>query len=371
MFDFSTTEITHGGIIFCAMFYFFIVFKYRSIYTVVRPKSDRKSNLLFILVGIFSVFSWTNGDWFHYQYLIQVASYNGEITGMESFYEKLIKFVNSNFFLFRIVVWGGALFLLILSFRLFKVDAGCAVYLLLAVFINYFDYSRSALGIAVYFAGLSLLLSSNKIMYKAIGISLICAASLFHRSTMVLTYLTLVGFVPIRKNNILPIVLALLISFYAIKSYFMIFMEGLIGSGGDLAVKASFYMEQERESIVSGTIIGIIIGYWKYFVFYVYFGLITFYLFKQGNYQSTSFAIRATYNVMFGLFVFAILMYFFNIGHMAFYYRFLSMTYVPLIILSVYQFKNNFMPRKIYLALLLFGSGYLSFDFLYRCVIGA
>ena len=372
MFDFTNTAITRSGIIFSTLFYFTILLLYWkrcTKFTYIFSTKENKN--IFFLVLLFSVVSWTNGDWFHYKLIINNPSViNDNASNMETFYEKLAQFVRHNYLLFRIVVWGSALALLTLSFKNYKIDRACALFLLLAVFINYFDYSRSALGIATYFAGLSILTKEKKLISILIGAGLILLAPSFHRSTTMLVFLTLIILLPVNKKTIPIIAILLVIMFTALKGYFASFMASVIESDGDLSAKASFYMTQERNAIVSGSIIGLIIGYWKYTVFYVFMICESVYMFKDSNYKVLPFSIKAIYKVCFGTFIFAILMYFFNIGHMAFYYRFLSMTYVPLIIIAVYLFKNRMMPHKVYMGMLWFGSGYLMFDFLYRSAIG-
>lgn len=372
MFDLSVSEITRGGILFSTVFYFAILLLYWKKCTNLHYScTGNETRRLFFLVLVFSVLSWTNGDWLHYKILVTDASViDNSNSGMEVFYEKLSQIVKYNYLLFRIIVWGGALCLLTISFRNFGIDCSFALFLLLAVFINYFDYSRSALGIATYFAGLSILTKEKKITSIIIGVVLILLAPCFHRSVTVLVYLTLLIFLPINKRTIPVIVIALVVLYTALKGYFASFMLDLIKSDGELSAKAAFYLNQDRNAIVSGTVIGIIVGYWKYLIFYGYIIGESVYLLKEGNYRNVAFPIKALYKVCFGLFVFAILMYFFNLGHMAFYYRFLMMTYVPLIIIAVYLFKNGMMPQRIFMSLLWFGSGYLMFDFLYRCAIG-
>lgn len=373
MFDFNITQVTRGGLLFCFVFYLFILIKYWRIYGLRPdfPYLPRMSKGIAWLVFIFSVCSWTNGDWFHYLQIVKglrVEMSDG--TGMEWFYDTIIMLTRRNYLSFRLIVWGLASYVFFIALKKYKLNPGYGFYLLLVVFINYFDYSRSALGITTYFLGLPLIFGEGNIKSKWMGLALICLAPFFHRSVVVLTALTITGIVSINKKTILLLIVVLGLSFFSLKEYFIEIMGEVINSGGQLGDKASFYMTQKREAIVSGTIIGQAVGYWKYSVCYVYFLVETYYIFNENNYRMHTYPIRATYNVTLGLFAFAILMYFFNVGHMAFYFRYLSMTYVPLIIMAVYQYRRRIMPSMIYHIMMYFGGGYVAFEFLYRIAIG-
>lgn len=266
---------------------------------------------------------------------------------------------------------GTRITLLFKSFNLFGAPAYVALFFMFAVFINYFDYSRNALGIAVYFFGLSIFLSYKSWLIRLLGLGILCCASYFHRSTMVLILLTPLCFFPINKKTIIPIVIFLILSFTALKGLFLSFMDNAMSSDdAGIANKTSFYINQERGEMVSGSIIGILTGYWKYSVFYVLFIADTIILFKNTVYRQLPFQIKALYNIMAGLLIMSVMIYCFNIGHLALYYRFLMMLYVPLTVITVYLFTHKLMKKKTYINLLMYSSGYVAFEFLYRSATG-
>lgn len=375
MIDFTVTAITRDGILFCTVFYLLILAVFWKKGTSCKYVATTGNLCWFFLsVLVFVLMSWTNGDWFHYQGMMQLGMYGGMRTGMEEFYEDVIQYVNGNYLLFRTIVWGSALVLLCLAFRVLEIEVTTALFLVFAVFVNYFDYSRSALAIAVYFFGLGVMLRGSNWIYKACGVLIICYASYFHRSATLLSLLTVLCILPINKRTLLPILILLIVGFSSVKGLVLSSLEEVALSGEDgLAEKTSFYLNQNRSDreMVTGSAVGMIIGYWKYTVFYLYFAAVTYFMFKGRNYKTVPFSIKAVYKVLFGLMIFAVLMYFFNVGHLALYYRFLMMTYVPITIVIVYLYRSRLIPRRFYMGLLYFGAGYVAFEFLYRSAIGA
>ena len=138
-----------------------------------------------------------------------------------------------------------------------------------------------------------------------------------------------------------------------------------------LAYRANLYLNLERGQMITGNFIGMVTSSWKYSVFYVLFAYSTNIIYKNNLYDKLPVHIRTIYNFSFALVVFSTMMYMFNIGHLAFYYRYLMMLYAPLTIVVVYLFQNNHITRYQFKNLLLYSAGIVMFTFLYRSAIGA
>lgn len=372
MFDFTITSTTRVGMIICTLLYFFIVFNYWKKSTNLCSDANNKLNYgLFFFILIFAIISWYNGDWFHYKLFLDTTAGPGSNSGMEAFYEHLALWVGRNYLLFRIVVWGSALTLLYFSLKNLNVNSNCALLLLLIVFITYFDYSRTALGVGVYFFGLSIVGKRESTFKTILGIAILCCAFFFHRSTILLTALTITCIFPLNKKNIIFIILVTLVSFSLLKGLFVDFMTDIIDAENELSGKADFYMSGERSALISGNFNGIVMGLWTNSVFYVFFFVVTICFFKKENFDKIPRNIGMVYNILFGLMLFSTLMYFFRVGHGAFYYRYLSMTYFPIVIITTYLYTEGLMTHKTFKNLCLYGGGNVAVTFLYRCMIGA
>lgn len=376
MFDFNISSMTREGIWFCTFFYFLILCLFWGKSTQVIPDSKaKKKNYIFlwVLVLIFALLSWTNGDWFHY--LAMVSSFSGiggDLGGLEMFYQYLILFTNGNYLAFRIVVWGLALILLTNSFSKLEIDTTISVFFLFAVFIDYFDYSRSALGIAVFFWGYSIYLTKHNRLIRIAGLAICLCSMYFHRSTMVLPLLGFVSLIPLRRRYLLVVIGLLALSFFSLKDIFVSTLDSFLSSEDEgLAYRANLYLNLERGQMITGNFIGMVTSSWKYSVFYVLFAYSTNIIYKNNLYDKLPVHIRTIYNFSFALVVFSTMMYMFNIGHLAFYYRYLMMLYAPLTIVVVYLFQNNHITRYQFKNLLLYSAGIVMFTFLYRSAIGA
>ena len=372
MFDFWVVDITRTGIIICAIFYFVTVAVFWKQAVTLRLKpSVYRVPVIFTLIFIFSLISWTNGDWFHYLIIVKrYASFKE--SGLENFYELIIKLTHSNYFLFRCIVWGLALSFFTLSLREFKVDYFKALFFLFAVFINYFDYSRSSLGMATYFLGLGMLFGEKKIIIRIIGIGIMLCSLYFHRSMMIPLCLTPICFIPIDKKTIFIILVLVALLFGVLKDYFTQLLGDLMSSEDEnLAKRAELYGNDERKEIVAGNFMGQLISYWKYSVFYVLYGFVSFAWFKYNLYKYLPIRYRALYGMATGLLITSILLYLFDKGNAAIYYRTLFMIYIPLTLLTVFFFTRRIFKPKIFTFLLLYCGGYVAFEFFSRSISGA
>lgn len=372
MFDFNVTAITQFGIIICAVFYFCVVGFYWKPATTLRiVPNPYRVPILFTLVLIFSIISWYNGDWIHY--LIDVKEYRYvRETGLEEFYDWIIVKTNSNYLFFRTIVWGLALAFFTLSLREFKVDPFKSLFFLFAIFINYFDYSRSSLGMATYFLGIGVLFGEEKMVIKLLGVAILLCSYFFHRSMMIPICLTPICFIPFDKKTVVIIIVLVIVLFGTLKGYFNELLEELMKSDDeDIAYRAQIYGEDKREAIVSGSFIGQTVGYWKNSVFYVVYGMITYFWFKYQLYKYLPMRYKALYSVATGLLITAIILYLFDTGHAAIYYRTLYMIYIPLTILSVCFYCRGIFKPNVYKFLFYYCGGYVAFEFIYRSWIGA
>lgn len=224
MFDNATFAITSGMAWLCIALYSVGV-----IYTILNYKkwpyyeSSRKSRwLFFIFFLLFSVTYTIDADFFHYKEIVantrEVLDY-----GLEKVYQELILWLNNDYLGFRIVVWGLALVIYVLTAKRLKIDVKVSLVLLFVLFGSVFSYARVTLACAVYFFGLSLCVESekkakNRIAKFALGIGLIVTSFFFHRSMIVLIALTPVGLIDMNKTKFYITLVASPIIIYVVQS---------------------------------------------------------------------------------------------------------------------------------------------------------
>lgn len=375
MFDFHIDTLTRGGIFFCALFYFFILLRYGRVYLVkdrLKNATRLDKRCFILLFFIFVVTSWTNGDWFHYKEYVKTFN-PVDKTSMEGFYNFVIAKVHSNYLLFRCVVWGLATFLLYKCIKVSGVDPYMTMAFLFVIFIDYFDYSRAALGLTCYMLGLNLLVSEDKrLSRKLIALGLIFCSVLFHRSMAMLICLTPFSLIPINKKTFIFILVALFLVFSIAQGFFVDLLTELMESEDDgLALRAKLYGNAETEALISSnsSLLGWLVAIWKWMIPYVLFITASVYFFKYEGCIKKQIVI--IYRFTFYLIALATMIYFMKFGHTALFYRVYNMSYIAISILLCYLYQNDIISSKNFRALLFFAGGYMVFTWLYRCYIGA
>ena len=357
MFDFPILPSTatlgswiYQGCLFAAIFF---AFGLSCRYSYGGKKGIGTKIFFPILVMVYIITSFTDGDFSHYQ--MMVKSYSGpESTGLERIYEYVIELTNQNYFLFRTIFFGGMILLLLRLFKNYNLDKYNALYFLFAVFIGTLSYSRASVGMTFLFLGLSIFFSDNRSIIKTlIGALFILASYFFHRSCIVLIPMTLLGFVPINKKTIPIILCAVVLSFAVLKGLASDIINEVASSDNEeLALKAELYMSGSSGQF-SGNIIAWFMHIWNYGVFYVLFFVDTYYLIYNKNQVSRS--IKGLFNVTFGVLLFAILMNFFNMTSVALYYRYLFMLMIPTTVMTTYLYQKGMLPLKRFKFLFWFG----------------
>ena len=170
---------------------------------------------------------------------------------MEWIYQFFVFFVAGDYFLFRLLVWGGLLLIYAKVCKRWSTDTVAFMFLLL-VFFSQFASSRANMGVAVYYLGLSFLLVSIPEKRKrsiVIALALIAFSSIFH-STMTM----LIAFTPIiLLPNLAKLSKKIIITFLVVVISLMIYvmnnpMEVIELLGSDTILKKFiFYMEEYDE----------------------------------------------------------------------------------------------------------------------------
>ena len=166
MIDFSWTGCTRGlSVFFVFLYTLFVVLYYRKNVTNFSFQKNRGDFLmiLFAVVLIIIVAASDQSDWFAYQRIVKDYDFTpGAYHHMEPIYGFIIRIVNRNYLLFRIIVWGGAFLLVGLTFKRFEINQNVSIFLLVTAFLLTFNYARATLAMACYYYGLSFLIKPIK-----------------------------------------------------------------------------------------------------------------------------------------------------------------------------------------------------------------
>ena len=355
MIDFNWTESTLGLSLFFLLSYilFVIAFYKRCVY---RPLWRRKNtNTLLALFAFFLIIivSENSGsDWYNYQHMV----WNYDLTGWEGnhgerVYYYIIRFVNKNYLLFRLIVWGGAFGLTCMFFKRMDININIAIYFIIAVFLIRYNYSRSILAMASYFYGLSFMikpLKEQNVLNILIVLLFMLGAYVFHHSLLPLLLLSLVMYFPLNKPFVLFILVVLLPIIAAIiMSYF-----NIIDTFEDeyLTERFNRYVTQERDG---ANIFGRIANVLMYGAFAIPIVLTTITIFKNRNLVDIT--MTRLYRVMIAITLFSLSFLFMGLMSTIFTYRYLFMTTIPIAILAVYLYTNRMMSKKKYAMIVIWG----------------
>ena len=359
MIDLRWTDLSFGiSLFFNISFLLYLVVFYRK--SVALPTFDDKKSislLLYSLLLVIIVSAGSNSDWYNYQEM--VWNYDpraGASNYGEPFYSFLIAFVNQNYLLFRLFVWGGALLLSCLAFERFSVDINVAVFFLISVFLIRFNYARASLAMSSYFFGLSFLLKPIKrlrVLSFILVALLFWGAYEFHHSLLPILLLTIVAYLPLDKYYVLFLILILLPVGASI-------ISNTVLGGSSLTIdlledeyfssKVATYSEREygRSNILG--IIGNILMYGA-FIIPAFFTTIL----VTHNSKSIELPVKRLYRLMISIVLFAVSFLFTRFNSYLFFYRYLFMSMIPLTILCTYLYQNGFMKKRIYTCIVLWG----------------
>lgn len=345
MFDFTLDQPTIGSsFIYIVLYFCYLLFYYCRI---VRKRPLVKYTTVHIFFCFLLIlFAWIDSDWFHYEQL--VWNYNlspGAHNHGEEIYRFIIAGVDKNYFLFRVIVWGGALWCLIKSFKLCKIDVNVGLFVLMTVFLLRFSYSRATLGMAVYFLGLSLLLTKSNVWFGIrLLLALICfyLAYLFHNSLIAVIALTVVIYLPINKYGIILAIILIPGIAYVLSSYLdelMMsafvsnneYLQGrLLNNNAVVAEKQNFW--------------GLFFDIAGYATSYV--PLIISAVIINKNRERIDKAYIRMLKLTFAIVIFSAAFIFMPFDSLLYYYRYLFMAFIPTIIITVYLFQNGFMKLR-------------------------
>lgn len=373
MFDFPFHEASVWTGLYCLLFYLIIVISnYRSglkfPYQIPISSSKRRWTIFFI--GFFIVTHCSQGDFYHYQQgVYDYWKAKGDTWSFvsEEIYNDIILFVRGNYFLFRILVWGGAFTLFCLIAKRMKVPVFYATVLLIATHSLIFAYARATLAMAVYFFGLSFLCRPLKIktISYVIGILLIMFSMEFHTSSIIMIIMTLMLFIPVKKWSLLLILIILPLFIGIFKDYF--FLIALSDSNEVMSEKMQMYAERETIGGIAYPIIQAL----EYASFYLPTILTTIVLFTKNRYKKCSKEIFRFYKVTIGIVLSTIVFALMGDAFFTFVYRTLFMSMIPLTIIITYLYRNKLMNKKYFTICVFSGFLFLFAKYMYDiyCVI--
>lgn len=371
--DFPVEKSTIWTELYCITFYLLILFgNWKSAITRPFSKNVRNQYKKFVIfsVGFAIVTFCTLGDFYHMMMHLHSKGFTEDSTnfGVEYVYGVIGALVGKNYFLFRLIIFGGAYAVYCKTAKRFSIDPYYAAIYIYIAHVILFSYARATLAMALYYWGLSFICEPSKKMKwlgYVFGLILIVFCRVFHTSSIVMIVSTLAILIPLRKWSIIILLVSIPSVAIIFKDYFESFVES--GVADDyLANKFDRYVD--RESSVG--IARIIIDTFSYASFYIPLFFSTTAIFFKNKYSKIPNSILRLYKVTFMLMFVSATFLFFGETFYTFYYRVLYMSMIPLTILILRLYKENYMSRQALFLCVAPGVPYMIIRTLYCIYLG-
>ena len=312
--------------------------------------SKPKNRLWFIALILIVTCCSVDGDFFSLMKVVQYFSIGGYNYG-EKIYHILILYVNKNYFLFRLIVWGGALSVYALTAWRFKIPLLYASLYLFLGFAVIFCYARVSLCMALCFFALSFFcIPLKKFQYLgyAIGFVIFYFSTFFHSSSYIMIALCAMIVLPVNKKVVILFIIASPIMLKIAQDTFLdiaAMSEGFENEG--VAERLQRGVSQTREgSLLNINDPGVFLHTFLLYVsFYVPIFIVSK-IFLNGDKAVFPTYVYRLFKVCFAFILASTILLFFNIGGYNMYFRVLFMTMMPLSLLIVYLYTNKMMTIK-------------------------
>lgn len=356
---------TFGMNLYCFLLYcFLLLISLNGNVTNLYMQENNKNRTTFLFCGLllFALTSFVGDDFFHYYDFMN--EYRGQVfgdqeTGLEAFYQYLISYIDGNYFLFRLVIWGGSLIFIICAVRMFGASLYHTLFLILAGFIITFSYARATLAMAVFSLGAVLVsLASEEKMktrmfYTILGFIIMACSIYFHRSmlpVLVLAFCWL--FMPLKKQMtrfsllLFPILVAIC-SFIMRTAFEELFVvANAVDDETGTLTRAEYYADQQMEVNNVNGLIRLAFHYASFYIPFIIIGATTF---SKSIVEQMSKRSIWLYQIMFLIIIFATSFLFMEADMRTLLDRYLYMSFIPMTMLIAYMKDSGLLKRERYL----------------------
>lgn len=325
---------------------YMVVFVYTVWKTLlVIPKDKRYVDIgkLFILFfTIYAVFYCINPDYFRYREWLNVTS--TDFWGKEKLYIYIILFCQFLPFdypyeVFRLIVWGGAVFIAYYTFRMYRelLLPGMAMLFLFVFYSNTFCYARASLAMAVYFLGIALYLCHDGKRLKLLGLGIALSSYFFHHELLMGIAVLPCLLIPFERKKVTFLSVLLLIAAIIVISYVNSHL-GIFDAmfdNDDLSSKIEKFNDAEQGKFRISTFV-------KYLNFFYPLYLITKCFWKKEVPPSIAGMYRTAFTIILTTVAF---MFVFGLRSV-FTYRVLYISMIPLALLIAYCYCNGYLKNR-------------------------
>ena len=292
----------------------------------------------------------TGGDYVHYETVFNDFKTSGFTANLEEGYIPILQ-ISWSYIVFRIIIWGSALGLVLFSFRRLGISINTGLFFFASLFVYIFSYVRVSLAMAIVIAGFSFLIGSTQknsrisILRLLIGIALLYVSLLFHKSIGVMVLCIPLSFLNLKSKDFIILAMLFPVLVFVANHYLMDYLSGLQFIEDNELISEAITVQSEGDKMVYGIgkKMSQILLYSPLYILQIFFqydiykGSITI---NKGEKRALDFAFFIVYLSS----VFAFL----NFGTRVIYYRFLYMAYLPTILACSSILNSKMMYKSKY-----------------------
>jgi len=222
---------------------------YRNVYHSSYLTKSLDYRFIGLMLILYSVFAFAEADTYHYHSIYDEMLMSYDPIHVEKFYFWLIKSLPTNYYLWRLSIWGTSAILLVKSLKRMKIDANTIGLILPILAYSQFSLTRGVLGFSLAIYALVQILSNNKSIIKILFWGLIIVLSSYlHRSLPIFLILAPIAYIfPFKKNILFLSLFIFPFLYFGVTGY----VDQLLSSvslSDDLMHHAEVYTEMEKVS---------------------------------------------------------------------------------------------------------------------------
>lgn len=346
MLLFLPTEQTAGLVFFNLCL---ILLMYALMKNVLRPPyivAPTNRSFTILLMFVFVLFSFWGRDWFGYLNEFEVLKYGGR-TNIEEIYFWIAQNLCSTYIIFRLIIWGISLCVLLHMFKRLSIPTHLAIFFFCSIYIIWFSYARVTAAMVLVYYGLTVLYKpyKNKFLSILLGVSAIGCAFFFHKSALFGIVVALLTIFANRFEKKIFIVLLLCypLLVYLAQSYLsdflMVDIESEEGGFGANMAAGQRYLEKSIKGHGPGYLIQSFLEKFPHFLL----AFVSLEFMRSEYYLEASSDIKAFIRLQFFIVLLSSL-FMFDLGANTdvIYTRFLRFAVIPSCIILTYFYSTHF-----------------------------
>lgn len=185
------------------IFFIYLIILYQNKSILYNQNSNKGvSYLVFFIIGtIFTTFPFHSADYYHYLKIYNEITRYGFAYHVEEIYSWLMWLLPKDYNIWRLVVWGCALYIYLQAFKRLGIKANIAGLTITLIILTYFPALRQSLGFGILFYGMTYIANpiQNKFKSYIIAAILIYISIYFHKSMPIYLAILAMSFIPMNR----------------------------------------------------------------------------------------------------------------------------------------------------------------------------